>query len=71
MGAASGKIQGKDALFEGQRILKECRLINAAAGIALGIHDFAAAAPIFVRSGLVSGTRDHRHVQDAEGEPRR
>jgi hypothetical protein len=42
MGAASSGTQTRDAQFEGQRLLKECRLINSAAGIALGIHDFAA-----------------------------
>jgi hypothetical protein len=41
MGAASSGTQASDAQYEGQRVLKECRLINAAAGIALGIHDFA------------------------------
>jgi hypothetical protein len=41
MGAASSGTQTRDAQFEGQRLLKECRLINSAAGIALGIHDFA------------------------------
>ena len=42
LGAASSTVQTNDALYEGQRTLKECRLINATAGIALGIHDFAA-----------------------------
>ena len=42
MGAASSNTQAKDAMLEGQRALKECRLINSTAGIALGIHDFAA-----------------------------
>jgi hypothetical protein len=42
MGAASSGTQSNDALFEGQRTLLECRLINATAGVALGIHDFAA-----------------------------
>jgi hypothetical protein len=42
LGAASSTTQTNDVMFEGQRILKECRLINSAAGIALGIHDFAA-----------------------------
>jgi hypothetical protein len=42
MGASSSKIQRSDARFEGQRALKECRLMNSTAGIALGIHDFAA-----------------------------
>ena len=41
LGAASAKSQSKDAMFEGQRLLKECRHLNAVAGIALGIHDFA------------------------------
>ena len=41
MGAASSGTQAKDAVFEGQRVLKECRLVNSLAGIALGIHDFA------------------------------
>lgn len=41
MGAASSGTQARDAQYEGQRTLKECRLINSAAGIALGIHDFA------------------------------
>ena len=41
MGAATSGTQSKDAAFEGQRVLKECRLLNSVAGIALGIHDFA------------------------------
>jgi hypothetical protein len=41
MGAASSGTQAKDAMYEGQRLLKECRLLNSLAGIALGIHDFA------------------------------
>jgi hypothetical protein len=41
VGAASSKTQAKDTEYEGQRTLKECRLINATAGIALGVHDFA------------------------------
>ena len=42
IGAASSGTQADDALLEGQRTLMECRLINAAAGVALGIRDFAA-----------------------------
>jgi hypothetical protein len=42
MGAASSGTQAKDELYEGQRVLKECRLVNAVAGIGLGIHDFSA-----------------------------
>lgn len=41
LGAASAKNQSNDVLYEGQRLLKECRHLNAAAGLALGIHDFA------------------------------
>jgi len=41
VGAASAKTQKNDPVFEGQRQLKECRALNAIAGIALGIHDFA------------------------------
>ena len=41
LGAASAKSQSNDPVFEGQRQLKECRALNAMAGIALGIHDFA------------------------------
>jgi hypothetical protein len=41
LGAASAKSQSNDPVFEGQRQLKECRALNAIAGIALGIHDFA------------------------------
>jgi hypothetical protein len=40
LGAASSETQSKDPVFEGQRLLKECRHLNSAAGIALGIHDF-------------------------------
>jgi hypothetical protein len=41
LGAASGQTQANDPIYEGQRLLKECRQINAAAGLALGIRDFA------------------------------
>jgi hypothetical protein len=41
MGAASSGTQSRDAMYEGQRLLKECRLLNSVAGIALGYHDFA------------------------------
>jgi hypothetical protein len=42
MGAASSGAQAKDTQYEGQRLLKECRLLNSVAGIALGFHDYAA-----------------------------
>lgn len=52
-GAASAGTQTNDALYEGQRVLQECRLINATAGIALGIHDFAAGRRSLREIGLV------------------
>jgi hypothetical protein len=53
MGAASSTTQTNDAQYEGQRVLKECRLINSTAGIALGIHDFAAARRNLREIGVV------------------
>jgi hypothetical protein len=53
MGAASSEAQKNDALYEGQRTLMECRLLNSTAGIALGIHDFAASRRHLREIGLV------------------
>jgi hypothetical protein len=53
MGAASSNTQSNDPMYEGQRTLKECRLINSTAGIALGIHDFAANRRNLREIGLV------------------
>lgn len=53
LGAASAKSQSKDAMFEGQRLLKECRHLNSVAGIALGIHDFAPARKSLREIGIV------------------
>ena len=53
MGAGSAKVQTNDATYEGQRALKECRLINSTAGIALGIHDFAARRRTLSEIGIV------------------
>jgi hypothetical protein len=53
MGAGSSKTQTNDPMYEGQRTLKECRLINSTAGIALGIHDFAADRRSLREIGLV------------------
>lgn len=39
-------------------MLKECRLINSTAGIALGIHDFAAARRNLHEIGLVQWDRE-------------
>ena len=53
MGAASSTAQSNDPMYEGQRTLKECRLINSTAGIALGIHDFATERRSLREIGLV------------------
>jgi hypothetical protein len=53
LGAASAKTQKNDPVYEGQRLLKECRLLNATAGIALGIRDFAPARKSVREIGIV------------------
>lgn len=58
LGAASARSQSKDAMFEGQRLLKECRHINAVAGIALGIHDFAASRKAVREIGIVQWDKE-------------
>jgi hypothetical protein len=58
MGAASSESQKNDALFEGQRTLMECRLLNSTAAIALGIHDFAANRRNLREVGLVQWERE-------------
>jgi hypothetical protein len=58
MGAASSEAQTNDAMFEGQRVLMECRLINSTAGIALGIHDFAASRRSLREIGIVQWDRE-------------
>jgi hypothetical protein len=58
MGAGSSKVQTNDPLFEGQRTLTECRLINATAGIALGIHDLAGARRNLREIGVVQWDQD-------------
>jgi hypothetical protein len=58
MGASSSETQTNDALFEGQRVLMECRLINSTAGIALGIHDFAAGRRSLREIGIVQWDRE-------------
>jgi hypothetical protein len=45
-------------MFEGQRVLMECRLINSTAGIALGIHDFAAGRRSLREIGIVQWDRE-------------
>jgi hypothetical protein len=72
MGASSGKIQRNDARFEGQRALKECRLMNSTAGIALGIHDFRRAPPQPSRDWRgPMGPGDRGDVRGAGRQPRR
>jgi hypothetical protein len=58
LGAASARSQSKDAMFEGQRLLKECRHINAVAGIALGIHDFTASRKTIREIGIVQWDKE-------------
>jgi hypothetical protein len=80
MGAASSNVQATDPRFEGQRALRECRLINATAGIALGIHDFAPRRRSLREIGLIQwdqeingmfkvapGSRAERSAQAAYG----
>jgi hypothetical protein len=58
LGAASARSQSKDTMFEGQRLLKECRHLNAVAGIALGIHDFAASRKSVREIGIVQWDKE-------------
>lgn len=58
LGSASAKTQSKDPVFEGQRRLQECRQLNAAAGIALGIHDFASKRRTVHEIGIVQWDRE-------------
>lgn len=58
LGAASAKSQSKDSLFEGQRLLKECRHLNAVAAIALGIHDFAPGRNTLREIGIIQWDKE-------------
>lgn len=58
LGAASAGKQAKDPVFEGQRLLKECRHLNAAAGIALGIHDFVPGRRSLREIGIVQWNQE-------------
>jgi hypothetical protein len=58
LGAASAQTQSKDPVYEGQRLLKECRHLNAAAGIALGIRDFAPTRRTLREIGIVQWNRE-------------
>ena len=58
LGAASSGTQANDPMFEGQRVLQECRLINSAAGIALGLHDFVPGRNSLREIGIVQWDRE-------------
>ena len=62
LGAASAQTQSKDPVFEGQRLLKECRHLNAAAGIALGIHDFVPGRRTLREIGIVQWNQEIRKM---------
>jgi hypothetical protein len=70
MGAASSTTQSNDAQFEGQRVLKECRLINSTAGIALGIHDFAAGRRNLQEIGILQWDREISDMFNVDGRSR-
>ncbi len=62
MGAASSATQSKDTQYEGQRLLKECRLLNSVAGIALGFHDYAVNRRNIREIGLVQWEQEIRDM---------
>lgn len=62
MGASSSETQSKDPVFEGQRLLKECRLINSVAGLALGIHDFVPKRRNIREIGIVQWVREFQEM---------
>jgi hypothetical protein len=67
MGAASSGRQAKDPRYEGQSILKECRLLNSVAGIALGIHDFAPGRRRLREIGIVQWEQEIREMFTLQG----
>lgn len=58
LAAASAETQSHDPVYEGQRLLKECRHLNSVAGIALGIHDFAPGRRAVREVGIVQWDRE-------------
>jgi O-acetyl-ADP-ribose deacetylase (regulator of RNase III) len=62
MGAASSGTQARDPRYEGQSVLKECRLLNSVAGIALGIHDFAPGRRRIREIGIVQWDQEIREM---------
>ena len=68
MGASSREEQSRDPVYEGQRLLKECRLINSVAALALGIHDFSSTARQNIREvGIVQWDREITGMFDPGG----
>jgi hypothetical protein len=67
MGASSREEQSRDPVYEGQRLLKECRLINSVAGLALGIHDFSATRKNVGEVGIVQWDREITGMFDPGG----
>ena len=57
-GRGQRKTQSKDPVYKGQRLLKECRHLNSAAGIALGIHDFAPGRRTLREIGIVQWSQE-------------
>jgi hypothetical protein len=66
VGAASSGIQKSDPQYEGQRVLMECRLINAVAGIALGIHDFSPSRRNLREVGIIQWDQEILDMFDAK-----
>ena len=68
MGAASSSIQANDPAFEGQRVLKGCRLLNSLAGIAWGFTISRPAAATSARSVSSSGIEKSLRFRGRRGE---
>ena len=58
LSAASSETQKDDPVYEGQRLLKECRHLNSTAGIALGIRDFAPLRRSVREIGIVQWSKE-------------
>lgn len=67
VGAASSGTQANDAQYEGQRVLMECRLINAVAAIGLGIHDFAPTRRNLRELGIIQWDQELLEMFGARG----
>jgi hypothetical protein len=67
MGASSREEQSRDPIYEGQRLLKECRLINSVAALALGIHDFSPMRKNLREVGILQWDREITGMFDPGG----